>query len=246
MIMEKVFRSFVSKISVYHSIDDVFLACKSKAYPGKGLNISFLNAHAFNVGCRDQAFVRGVMESDLVLRDGIGVKLLYKLLKLDPGLNLNGTDLIPLLLENVFKEERIAIFGSTDKELEVVDKKLTQKGFNIVGSLDGFQTKEDYLKKTAEIKPSLVIIAMGMPKQEYIASALREHFDDLSTINGGAIIDFMAGKVNRAPVWVRRMGLEWAYRLLQEPKRMFKRYIVGNVLFMCRALRLLKKTTPLS
>jgi exopolysaccharide biosynthesis WecB/TagA/CpsF family protein len=55
---------------------------------------------------------------------------------------------------------------------------------------------------------------------------------------GGAIIDFLGGKVSRAPLWLRRMGMEWAYRLAVEPMRLFRRYVIGNPLFLSRALRL--------
>lgn len=244
--MENVFRRFVSKISIYNSTDELFALCRSTIQSGKSLSISFLNAHGFNVACRNDRFSQSVMDTDIVLRDGIGVKILYKLLKKDPGLNLNGTDLIPKLLEHVFKNERIAIFGSAEAELNIVRNKLSNNGYNIVGTVDGFQSDETYVQKVSEMNPTLVIIAMGMPKQECMARLLCQHFDHISTISGGAIIDFMAGKVARAPAWMRKIGLEWVYRLLQEPKRLFKRYVIGNALFMGRALFLLRKPRSFS
>jgi N-acetylglucosaminyldiphosphoundecaprenol N-acetyl-beta-D-mannosaminyltransferase len=78
-----------------------------------------------------------------------------------------------------------------------------------------------------------------MPRQELVARSLRAQLDyPCLIVCGGAIIDFLGGKTARAPVWMRRLGLEWVYRLVQEPGRLFRRYVLGNPLFLARALRL--------
>jgi exopolysaccharide biosynthesis WecB/TagA/CpsF family protein len=80
---------------------------------------------------------------------------------------------------------------------------------------------------------------MGMPRQEEMACVLRAALTHPCLIVcGGAIIDFLGGRAPRAPVWMRRFGLEWVYRLMQEPGRLFRRYVLGNPLFLLRTLRL--------
>jgi exopolysaccharide biosynthesis WecB/TagA/CpsF family protein len=86
---------------------------------------------------------------------------------------------------------------------------------------------------------ALIVLGMGMPRQELVACSLRAQLDyPCLIVCGGAIIDFLGGKTARAPAWMRRLGLEWVYRLAQEPGRLFRRYVLGNPLFLARALRL--------
>src|SRR5438132_512000 len=77
-------------------------------------------------------------------------------------------------------------------------------------------------------RPELIILAMGMPKQEAIAVRLRAYLKSPALIvNGGAILDFLGGKVTRAPRWMQRLYLEWVYRLYLEPRRLARRYLLG-------------------
>jgi exopolysaccharide biosynthesis WecB/TagA/CpsF family protein len=86
-----------------------------------------------------------------------------------------------------------------------------------------------------------------MPKQEQVAAQLRKQLSNgCLIVCGGAIIDFLGGKVTRAPLWVRNWGIEWMYRLAVEPKRLFKRYVIGNPKFLVRSLALNKGTSLLS
>ena len=234
--MTEVFRKLIAKITIFGSPDEVIEHCQLALQEGTRLNITFVNAHAFNLACGDREFIDSIMASDLTLRDGIGVKILLKLLGKQPGYNLNGTDLIPLLLNDVYKGKKIALLGSTTKELAVAKQKLSDQGINVVTVLDGFQSEEAYIQRLGQHNVDVAVMAMGMPKQEFISRRICETFPDISTINGGAIVDFIAGKVERAPVWVRKISMEWAYRLMKEPERLFRRYVIGNCVFLARAM----------
>lgn len=86
---------------------------------------------------------------------------------------------------------------------------------------------------------ALIVLGMGMPRQEEVALALREELTHPCLIVcGGAIIDFLGGETPRAPSWMQRSGTEWVYRLACEPRRLFCRYVLGNPLFVWRALKL--------
>jgi len=101
---------------------------------------------------------------------------------------------------------------------------------------DGFQPDGFYLKLAANARPDLIILGMGMPKQERVAHRLKHGLNyDVAIVCGGAILDFLSGHVPRAPSWMRSTGLEWAYRLSLEPKRLFRRYVIGNPLFLLRS-----------
>lgn len=230
------FRQFISKISVFESPSDAISYCQNEIKQGKRLNIAFLNAHAFNLACQNKGFFDAILACDIVFRDGIGVKILFKLLGKSPGYNLNGTCFIPILLKEVFQNKSVALFGSTDIELTVAIQKLQSQGVNVVTVLDGFKEPSAYVDHLCEHSVDVVVMAMGMPKQEVVSKVIREAYPNISTINGGAILDFISGKVERAPDWVQKLSLEWVFRLMKEPKRLFRRYIVGNVMFLFRSI----------
>ncbi|MEM7492514.1 MAG: WecB/TagA/CpsF family glycosyltransferase [Pseudomonadota bacterium] len=202
--------------------------------------VSFVNAHGYNVSAKDDDFARALKGSDILLRDGSGMKILMKLMGRDPGPNLNGTDLIPQIISRHAEAGHpIALMGTEEPWLSNTAGKLRTDGADIALTADGFQPEEHYLTVLTETPARLAVLGMGMPKQERVSTLLRENLDGpLLVINGGAVIDFIGGKVTRAPAWMRRIGIEWVYRLFKEPRRLFRRYVIGNVAFLWRALRL--------
>jgi N-acetylglucosaminyldiphosphoundecaprenol N-acetyl-beta-D-mannosaminyltransferase len=215
------------------------------AHPGKPTVLAFVNAHAMNSAATSREFFESVRAADVVLRDGIGMAILLKLLHLAPGLNLNGTDLIPKILR-VYAGRRIALFGTQDPWLSSAGEKIGETlapGSQLIGE-HGFHDTATYVRLAAEWRPDLVVLGMGMPRQEEVARELRATLDHPCLIVcGGAIIDFIGGKTSRAPRWLRATGLEWAFRLALEPKRLFRRYVIGNPVFLARALAFASGTT---
>lgn len=210
------------------------------ASPARPAVLAFVNAHAMNSAASSRPFFDALRSADYVLRDGSGMAILLKLLGLEPGLNLNGTDLIPKILQR-YDGRPIALFGTQEPYLsrarEHVAGALAPHSACITAN--GFLPTAEYLELAAAHAPGLIVLGMGMPKQEEVARELRAalHHPCL-IVCGGAIIDFMGGKTPRAPGWIRALGMEWVYRLGQEPKRLFRRYVIGNPLFLARALRL--------
>jgi exopolysaccharide biosynthesis WecB/TagA/CpsF family protein len=104
---------------------------------------------------------------------------------------------------------------------------------------EGFLPLDAYVALMQAQPCDLIVLGMGMPRQEELAGRLREQLSyPCLIVCGGAIIDFLGGKTARAPAWMRRLGLEWLYRLAREPGRLFKRYVLGNPVFLWRSLRL--------
>jgi hypothetical protein len=200
-------------------------------HPSRPYIVSFVNAHAANLGWNTPSMLESLLRSDLLLRDGIGVKLGLKAFRRPPGLNMNGTDFIPKIAR-AYKGRRAALFGTQSPWLDTARQKLEAEGLVVVACHEGFSPPETYLELAAETKPELIILAMGMPKQEDIAVRLRERLSHpVLIVNGGAILDFLGGKVTRAPGLMRNLGLEWVYRLYLEPKRLAKRYLLGIPVF---------------
>ncbi len=196
--------------------------------------VSFVNANALNLCYQHKDFLGSLLRSDYVLRDGKGMEMLYKSIGKDPALNLNGTDLIPRFVP-LLEGKRVALLGTTETYLDNAARRLTDEGVKVVLKVDGFRDIEDYLPLVEAAQPDFIIMGMGMPKQELVSVFLKCHLTKPCVIvNGGAILDFWGGKVRRAPQWFREHGLEWLFRLMMEPRRLFRRYVIGNVQFMWR------------
>jgi len=189
--------------------------------------VSFLNKDAIIVAQHHQKFCNALKQADFLFRDGIGLEIIMKCAKLEPGLNMNGTDLIPRIISMYSPDDTIALYGSSETALSGSKIALYSKGYSKVEALDGFKKTSVYLSHLQKSSARLIVLGMGMPKQELVAQAIKDTPEfqsrDMVVINGGAIIDFMGGKVTRAPKWIRRARLEWVYRTYKEPIRLLWR-----------------------
>lgn len=187
--------------------------------------VSFVNVYGVMLTGSDPVFRDAILNSDFILRDGVGAKVLCKAAELEPGLNLHGTDLIPVLLEMLDRGCSIGIMGTAEPILENARRRLLDMGFKRVRTIDGFHADCKYIECAESWKPDVLILAMGMPKQERVASLIKSKLPSagILIINGGAIVDYMGGGAVRAPALMCRLGLEWLYRLLRYPRRMWKR-----------------------
>lgn len=199
--------------------------------------LAFVNAHALNLAARDARFAEHLAQADLLLRDGSGLATLLRWMGRPAGRNLNGTDFIPRLLR-ACDGRRLAVIGSRAPYVERGASAIARQlmPHSAILWADGYQPDAHYLALLRAQRPELVLLAMGMPRQEALAQVLRAALPGPCLIVcGGAIVDFLAGKTPRAPAWLRRRGLEWLWRLAQEPRRLFGRYVIGNPLFLLRA-----------
>ncbi|MDR7033089.1 WecB/TagA/CpsF family glycosyltransferase [Mesorhizobium sp. BE184] len=204
--------------------------------------ITFLNAHNANIACADPAFA-GALEDFLVLPDGIGVDMAAKLLYGAPfPANLNGTDFVPAFLQASTKPLTVALLGASRANAEAASERLAamtpQHKLEVIH--DGFFTptqEPQIIQRIADLRPDILLVAMGVPRQElWIANHIDARHCTLP-IAVGALLDFLSGTVPRAPLWMRRLRLEWVFRLLVEPGRLWRRYVVGNPLFLWRVLK---------
>lgn len=226
----------ISKLNLIHSDSDLDSMLMSLDGSHKPVVLGFLNAHGFNSLLDTPSFFESVKCMDAILRDGIGLEMLFRMRKQPPGQNMNGTDFIPLLLER-YRGKRIAILATKDPYLSETRNKLEKElSLDVIVAEDGFHPDEHYLAALADNPVDIILLGMGMPKQERVACMLKAELEYPTLIVcGGAIVDFLSGRFNRAPKWMRKIGMEWFYRFLLEPRRLFKRYIYGNALFIFRA-----------
>lgn len=204
--------------------------------PERSTVLGFVNAHAMNLVATNADYYASLSAADVLLRDGSGMAILLRRLGLAPGLNMNGTDFIPKILA-AYKGRRVAFWGTEQTYLiNAVQRSEALYAVNVVSAHHGFSEVEAYVQLAREFQPELIVLGMGMPKQEAVAARLAASGVPCLIVCGGAILDFLGGKVSRAPQWMRRLGCEWVFRLISEPRRLFTRYVVGNPMFLLRTL----------
>ncbi|WP_187972439.1 WecB/TagA/CpsF family glycosyltransferase [Aquibium microcysteis] len=209
---------------------------------GRFTKIAFLNAHVANLATADPSF-RQTLSDFVVFPDGIGVDIASSVLHGRPfPANLNGTDFVPAFMAAQTAPLRIGLIGTsrTNVELAASHLRAFAPQHEIVMVQDGFFGDAEVagiLARLEAVRPDVLLVAMGVPRQErWIADHLSERHCTLA-LGVGALLDFMSGTIPRAPLRLRRLGLEWLFRLLVEPARLWRRYIVGNPLFLLRVLR---------
>ncbi|ALR06034.1 WecB/TagA/CpsF family glycosyltransferase [Xylella fastidiosa] len=189
--------------------------------------VFFANTN-FIVQCQS---LRGRMYSERVciLNDGIGMDLAALFIHGRRFVsNLNGTDLIPYLCQHAPRPLRFFLLGAKPGVADMAAQTLCQLGQLVVGTCDGYAqfiaAGEDLVESINASGADVLLVALGNSVQE---RWILDHDVQLHTplvFGVGALFDFMSGNVRRAPLWVRRVRGEWLYRLLLEPRRLFKRY----------------------
>jgi exopolysaccharide biosynthesis WecB/TagA/CpsF family protein len=200
----------------------------------------FANAHTCNVAWSDPEFRAVLSRADLVLNDGIGVEIYARLAGVRFNQNFNGTDLFPRLFAEAtpHTELRVFLYGAEKGRAAKAAKNIEARFPNVrvVGTLDGFARGESVIEAINEACADVLLVGMGNPIQERWIDENRDLLDVGIVAGVGALIDFLSGEVARAPSWVRSLRCEWLYRLAREPKRLFKRYMMGNPAFLARSV----------
>jgi len=202
----------------------------------------YVNAHTLELSARD-AELRRLLQEDaaMVMNDGIGVSIAAKMAGRETfPANLNGTDLTPKILElAAAKGWSVFLFGAAAGVAEKAAAKFaaTVPGLVIVGTRDGFFTAEQepgIIRQIRDAGTDVLVVGMGNPKQEkWLARHLAATGAKIG-VGVGAFLDFSAGVFPRAPVWMQKIKLEWLYRMSREPKRLWKRYLLGGPVFLAR------------
>lgn len=202
----------------------------------------FLNANNANISVQDKEY-RDSLDGVEILPDGFGVDIANMMLEGRKfTANLNGTDFIPALMVYLDKPLTVAMVGGTQSTLEKAAAGFREitPWHNFVPVSDGYLDEEKtelVLEELAELKPDILLVAMGSPLQEkWVHEYIKpEHGKLVFTV--GALFDFVSTRVPRAPIQWREWRVEWVYRLLLEPRRLWRRYIIGNPLFIWRVFR---------
>lgn len=200
----------------------------------------FINVNSINLCLKQPDFHRTLQQADKLLADGSGMRLAAKSAGYLLKDNTNGTDMLPHLCQSCVEQSKSIYFlGSKPGVAAKAALNLTQQfpGLIVAGTEHGFIGENKLNENIQAINDSgcdILLVAMGSPFQE---KWLLEHRDQLNcqtALAVGGLFDFYSGDIARAPLWLRELGLEWSWRLFQEPTAKFKRYVIGNPLFLFR------------
>jgi exopolysaccharide biosynthesis WecB/TagA/CpsF family protein len=205
--------------------------------------IAVENVHALNLAYKDEEHRAALNRADLVLNDGTGVMLGALILGDRFPQNLHGNAFTPMLLRRAADRGWPVFFlgaapGVADTAAQVLADRF--EGLQVVGTRDGYFKEDEEAEICEKIRASgakLLLIGMGMPVQERWLDRNLEATGVRLASTVGAFFDFQAGIVPRAPDWVQRYHVEWIYRLATEPRRLWRRYVLGNPMFVFRILK---------
>ncbi|GAB6150672.1 WecB/TagA/CpsF family glycosyltransferase [Clostridium novyi] len=202
-----------------------------------------VNAAKINILQKNNKLKNIINKCPLINADGQSVVWASKFLKKGLPERVTGIDLFQKLVEiSSEKEYKLYFFGATQ---EVVEKVVNiymklYPNINIVGYRNGYFGEEESLKIAEVIrdsKPDILFVGFSSPKKEYWINEYKSIMNVPFSMGVGGSFDIIAGKTKRAPKWMQKYGLEWFYRFIQEPRRMWKRYIIGNLKFIILVLR---------
>jgi len=188
---------------------------------------------------KDVEFQNVYKAADLVLTDGMPLIWISKFLKNEIKEKISGSDLFPRVCELAAKKQyKIFLLGAAEGVAEQAASNLKDKypGLQIIGTYSpkfGFENDEEDVDQIIDMiniaKPDVLFVGLGAPKQEKFIFKYKDRLRVPISLAIGASIDFEAGKVKRAPKWMQKSGLEWFYRIMKEPKRMFMRYFIDAI-----------------
>jgi alpha-1,3-mannosyltransferase len=200
--------------------------------------VAFANTHLLYCAMQDEELARRLREFE-VFNDGLGADIL---LQISEGRrfpdNLNGTDLVPEVLGACPAGARVFLLGGRPHVVAAAAEIIRQRWphVSVCGARDGYGDLNAAMDEVSAAEPDLVLAALGNPLQEHFIVGCRERRRAVY-IGVGALFDFMAGEVQRAPPLMRRLRLEWLFRLMLEPARMWRRYGVEPLILFFRVYR---------
>ncbi len=235
MQKQQLLNTYVNNLTMSETIDAVEELIKSE----KKSYVVAINVDVVIKIENDPYLKKIVDNADMVLVDGKPLVWISNFYGKPLKAKISGSDLVPLLCEEASKKQySIFIIGGKEGVAEQAKQNLEKRlpGIRIVGTYAptyGFEKNDAELNKIntllSEAKPDLLIACFGCPKQEKWIFENISKYDAKVSICAGATVDFLAGNIKRAPRWMSEHGLEWLYRFLQEPKRMFRRYFIDDM-----------------
>ena len=206
------------------------------------LKVAICNTNTVVRSFRDSQLSSVINSFDIKTPDGFPIAKSSSILYKNSQRRVDGYNVfLSTIYDGLSKNTSHYFYGSEDIILKKLITKLKNDfpNINIVGSfsppVDSYEklTEEEYVKNIIYTKPDIVWISLGFPKQELFINLFQEKYSMESNLVGvGGVFEWVAGTKLKAPEFIANLGLEWILRLVQEPKRLFRRYLIDNILFL--------------
>lgn len=230
----------VDNLTMAETLAEVETAIKNK----QQIHHVVVNAGKIVALQKDSELRQSVNQADIINADGQAVVWASKFLGKPVKERVAGIDLFYNLLQLAHqKDYRIYLLGAKPEIVKTVVEKISHQYSPeiIAGYQDGYFSKEEesnVVKNIAKSAAHMLFVAISSPKKEIFLNTHKKELQNINFIMGvGGSFDVLAGKTKRAPQWMQKAGLEWFYRFIQEPKRMWKRYLIGNTKFLSLLLK---------
>ena len=204
------------------------------------------NVHSINLAYENKWFRDYLNSADLIRLDGYGIRVGARILGFETPARITWAD-FAWDLATLAEQHNFTLFflgakpGIADKAADRLKSK--HPNLCIIGTQHGYFNKTNnhiennhVVQRINQEKPDILIIGLGMPIQERWLYENYENLDVNVILTGGAVFDYVSGNLRRAPKWMTDNGLEWFGRLIIEPRRLWKRYLIGNTKFLWRVL----------
>lgn len=230
----EILNTTIDVLSVKETIDLVEQYVISKT----PLHLMGVNADKINEVNQNEKMKEIVNSCGIINADGASVVLASKYLKKKLPERVAGIDLMMDLVSlSEKKGYRVYLLGAKEEVVRKTKEVLLNKypNLNLVGIKNGYfkdDEWQDISNELKQIKPDFVFVGITSPKKEYLIEYLQNQGNDAVFMGVGGSFDVISGNIPRAPKWMQKMSLEWLFRVLQEPKRLFKRYFIGNGRFI--------------
>jgi len=204
--------------------------------------VQFVNAHCLNTLRHRADYRQALAQADLILPDGSGVALAAKLAGVSIQNNLNGTDLFPhICAQATQSRQSLFLLGGAPGVAATAGQNMRKAypGLPIAGTRNGYfaeQDEQDLIDEINASGASLLLVGLGVPQQELWIARNRARITVPVILGVGGLFDYYSNRIPRAPLLLRKLGLEWSWRLLQEPRRLAHRYLIGNFVFVGHAI----------
>ena len=213
---------------------------------------AFVNADCLNISAKISTYRETLSRMSAVFADGIGLQMGARILGVNLKGNVNGTDLLPKLCARCLDNDySIYLLGGMPGVSDDAAKELSKcfPSLKIAGTHHGyFESQElpNIIRSINKTKADILLVGLGAPTQECFIDNNYDKLNPLVQIGVGGLFDFHTSRISRAPRWVQDIGMEWVWRLKQEPLRLWKRYLIGNPLFLYRIYRQSKDDTSVA
>ena len=235
----KIFDCDVAALNIEETIKEIELRIQKRE---KTQHV-VINAGKVVLMEKDEKLKEIIKTCPIINADGQSIVWASKLKGTPVPERVAGIDLMERLIEvSAKKGYKIYFFGAKEEVVKKVVEVYKEKypNLNIAGYRSGYFTEEDMpliIEDMKNSKADILFVAFSSPKKEYWLAKYMDSIDIPFCMGVGGSFDVVAGKTKRAPLWMQKSGLEWYYRFHQEPRRMFKRYLVGNIKFINLAIK---------